>query len=158
MEIIELKKGEGAILAAVRLQAAKSDPKAFALSYEQLQKKTKLNWESALSSSKSFVAKEDDEAAGTISLFEDSDGVWVVGSVWVSSKYRGRGLGKSLIEYVLEVAKDEGIRYLELGVNSTLVAAIRLYENVGFRKIKTCPSLPYGDGNDYDLLVMGRYL
>ena len=49
---------------------------------------------------------------------------------------RGKGLAKSLIEYLIRVAKDMGIKSLRLDTMPHYSSAIKLYETAGFKKIK----------------------
>ena len=46
--------------------------------------------------------------------------------------YRGRGLGRRLIETTLHAARDAGIERVELSVHADNDRAIALYEKVGF--------------------------
>lgn len=58
----------------------------------------------------------------------------LVDYVCVSSKYRGLGIGKKLINYAYDVAKKEKVMYLQLTCSTFRVAAHRLYESCGFVK------------------------
>lgn len=46
---------------------------------------------------------------------------------------RGRGLGRQLIAELLDLAREQGLRRLELGTFSALTTAARIYRGVGFR-------------------------
>ncbi|WP_416064068.1 N-acetyltransferase family protein [Rhizobium sp. ZK1] len=46
--------------------------------------------------------------------------------------YRGRGLGRRLIETAIEAAREGGMIRIEFGVHADNARAIRLYERVGF--------------------------
>ena len=50
----------------------------------------------------------------------------------IVSAYRGRGLGRRLIETTLHAARDAGIERVELSVHADNDRAIALYEKVGF--------------------------
>jgi GNAT superfamily N-acetyltransferase len=47
---------------------------------------------------------------------------------------RNKGLGKALMEKIIESERDRGTTYLCLGVEINNEHAIRLYESVGFQK------------------------
>ena len=89
--------------------------------------------------SRFWVLQSDDGAyAGHLWLTEQIDffsGVQnlFITTVAVKSEFRGRGWGRLLVEHALQVAKDEGSPTVGLGVESANVAAIRLYERLGFR-------------------------
>ncbi|NXJ86068.1 NAT8 acetyltransferase, partial [Trogon melanurus] len=60
----------------------------------------------------------------------------------VSKDYRGRGIAKSLCEEVLRFARARGYGAVVLTTSAAQVAAQRLYERQGFRKVGThSPSL-----------------
>jgi RimJ/RimL family protein N-acetyltransferase len=50
----------------------------------------------------------------------------------IVSAYRGRGLGRRLIETTLHAARDAGIERVELSVHADNSRAVALYEKVGF--------------------------
>lgn len=57
-------------------------------------------------------------------------------SLAVNPKYRGKGIGKKLLEITEEKAIQLGLKTLSLEVKSTNSAAISLYGNNGFIKTK----------------------
>lgn len=58
-------------------------------------------------------------------------------SVVVSSNYRGRGLGKTLVEYMICEAKRRNVHTIHLTSNPTRVSANSLYQRLGFVKYET---------------------
>jgi len=52
----------------------------------------------------------------------------------VLAPFRGQGIGKALLETVLQQAKDKGLTRIELTVREHNQAAIALYEQFGFVK------------------------
>lgn len=70
----------------------------------------------------------------------------------VDPAYRGRGLGKLLLQKGLEYLRSLGARCVELEVRVGNEAAIRLYEQYGFRIKERLPSY-YGPGEDGYLMV-----
>lgn len=56
-----------------------------------------------------------------------------VESVRVDAKYRGQGLGKDLMLWAIERAKEEDCHILQLTTNSDRADAHRFYENLGFK-------------------------
>jgi [ribosomal protein S18]-alanine N-acetyltransferase len=67
--------------------------------------------------------------------------VWVVvdqaelGDIAVERGWRGRGLGRLLLETVLDRARREGVRELFLEVRPSNEGARRLYERYGFEEV-----------------------
>ena len=50
----------------------------------------------------------------------------------VKKEQRGKGYGKAISEYVLDLAKEKGYREIVLGVNCDNVPAVGLYKSLGF--------------------------
>lgn len=65
---------------------------------------------------------------------EDQSFTRYIESVWIAPGLRGRGLGKRLIHYLLEVEyrKNQQIRQFLLWVFANNSAAIKMYEQMGF--------------------------
>lgn len=61
----------------------------------------------------------------------------------VRTDFRGQGLGTRLICHVIEHIKDLGYQRVSIGVDTTDIANIRLYERLGFTiKVKECAEDP----------------
>lgn len=56
-----------------------------------------------------------------------------VESVRVDAKYRGRGIGKELMLWAINHAKEENCIAMQLTTNSDRAEAHRFYENLGFK-------------------------
>ena len=52
--------------------------------------------------------------------------------LYVAPDRRGHGLGRAIMEAVLEAARAEGADYIDLGTEESDVAARALYESLGF--------------------------
>jgi ribosomal protein S18 acetylase RimI-like enzyme len=52
--------------------------------------------------------------------------------LYVAPDRRGRGLGRALMEAAIEVAREEGADYMDLGTSEDDIAARALYESLGF--------------------------
>ena len=68
--------------------------------------------------------------------------------------YRGRGIGRALIERTLEAAWDCGFVRVELDVYADNVRAIALYEHVGFEREGVLRKSVLIDGEYKDSIVM----
>lgn len=58
--------------------------------------------------------------------------IYYVDYVCVDSEYRGHGIGKKLLDYAYELAKEEGVSYLQLTCSRFRISAHRLYEKCNF--------------------------
>jgi ribosomal protein S18 acetylase RimI-like enzyme len=52
--------------------------------------------------------------------------------LYVAPDRRGRGLGRALMEAAIELAREEGADYMDLGTGEDDIAARALYESLGF--------------------------
>ncbi len=68
-------------------------------------------------------------------------------SIAVSKSHQGIGLGKTILESLIDKAEEEDFVYLRLEVKPDNVAAIGLYEKMGFRLLNRKKEY-YSDGSD----------
>jgi len=68
-------------------------------------------------------------------------------SLAVDKDHRGKGVGRSLLEATVQLARERGSNSLQLEVSSTNIFAIRLYETFGFN-LRARRRAYYEDGND----------
>lgn len=54
----------------------------------------------------------------------------------VSESWRSRGIGTSMINYLLELARHEDVTEVEIGVAQSNPRALELYERLGFEKVR----------------------
>ncbi|HUJ12402.1 MAG TPA: GNAT family N-acetyltransferase [Thermoanaerobaculia bacterium] len=70
----------------------------------------------------------------------------------LNPQFRGRGLGTLLVNHLIDIARDRGLRHVNAMLISDLEAdAVRTLENLGF---KAFPQPGYGtdpDGNQHDM-------
>ncbi len=79
-----------------------------------------------------FVLEEAGKVVGYVSGWFLGEELHVA-NLAVDPSERRRGFGKALMKYLLEVAKKEGVKKAFLEVRERNLAAIRLYEGLGFR-------------------------
>ncbi|MEO5979398.1 MAG: GNAT family N-acetyltransferase [Chryseolinea sp.] len=82
-----------------------------------------------------WVALIDGKVVGTSALQKEHDGVYELAKMCVSGDWQGKGISKLLIEVCLEKAKQINASKVELFSNSQLKAALKLYEQYGFRYV-----------------------
>jgi ribosomal protein S18 acetylase RimI-like enzyme len=75
----------------------------------------------------------------------------------VASTARRRGVGERLVEHVLGLARERGIRRVVLNTGPDMVGAHRLYERLGFERL---PEREYTftrpDGSSFLMMAYGR--
>lgn len=86
-----------------------------------------------------FVALLDGEVAGWVALSPYSTRAVYRGvcweSVYVGAAFRGRGIGRALLEAVIRASEAAGIWTLLAGVEPENVASLVLHERAGFRRL-----------------------
>jgi GNAT superfamily N-acetyltransferase len=77
------------------------------------------------------------EWCGTIQGVVDRFGMGSIQNIGIVPAHRGRGLGTCLIEQTLAAFRGHGLRRASLEVTASNTRAVRLYQQLGFRKAKT---------------------
>jgi len=131
------------ILRDAVLDAVGTSPDSFMKTIEDVEAQPFDYWKNEIKSSTWAVVQRDSEIVGVVAgKLPDSDkdqedqaSTRYIESVWITPRLRGRGLGKRLIHYLLEMEyrKDQQIRHFLLWVFATNSAAIKMYEHLGFR-------------------------
>ncbi|MBS0638276.1 MAG: GNAT family N-acetyltransferase [Acetobacteraceae bacterium] len=70
--------------------------------------------------------------------------------IFVTPAWRGRGVGRAMLEGLLAHARDAGLRHVTLSVTSGNAAARALYRHSGFLTIGVEPDSLVIDGTAYD--------
>ena len=74
-------------------------------------------------------------------------------------EYCGCGIGKAMLQTILDVAKSVGYEQAELEVMAENKDAIAMYEKLGFQKLGTFPdNMKYADGSYMDAYWMMKKL
>ena len=89
-----------------------------------------------------FLGDEGGDVAGCVALDGKGGPLAVIKRFYVRPSSRGRGIGRKLVERLLEEARRRGYRSVRLGTLVHMDAARRLYRELGFR-----PAPPH-DGHD----------
>ncbi|WDF82904.1 GNAT family N-acetyltransferase [Lacticaseibacillus pabuli] len=92
-----------------------------------------------------FIAKVDGQRAGTISLVEAEDGNWQVRWFVVDPLFQGHGLGKQLMQALMDYAKQNEITKMYLWTVSELKAARSLYGRNGFAQVESKQNTEWKD-------------
>jgi putative acetyltransferase len=82
-----------------------------------------------------FMVWAGGETVGCVALIPMGSGIYELSKMAVPPVMRGQGIGRRLLEYAIEQAKQLGASSLFLGSNSVLKNAVHLYESVGFSHV-----------------------
>ncbi len=72
-------------------------------------------------------------------------------SFYIDKGYRRKGIGRKLLQKVIDILKNDGFKEIELTVDPDNEAADRLYKNFGFKKVGLRKN-EYGRGVDRNLM------
>ena len=76
--------------------------------------------------------------AATLGVFRTPSGVHAhVEDVIVDESMRGQGIGEVLVNHLLQIAREMGLKGISLTCNPRRVAANALYQKMGFKKWET---------------------
>ena len=107
-----------------------------------------------------IVAKEGNEILGWAALTPVSGRCVYAGvaevSVYVSDKARGKGLGKKLLQKLIEESEANGIWTLQAGIFPENTPSIKIHEACGFRIFGTRERIGKMNGVWRDNLVLER--
>lgn len=87
-----------------------------------------------------YLALEHDKIIGSAALIKEHDGVYELAKMTVIPEFRGKGIGKLLIEKCLNKARELNAKSVVLFSNSQLKAALNLYTRYGFKHIELLDS------------------
>ena len=79
-------------------------------------------------------------------------------SVYVHADHRGRGLGRVVMEALVEAAKARGVHAMIGGIDASNAASIALHRRLGFRHAGTLPQVGFKFGRWLDLAFFQRLL
>lgn len=104
----------------------------------------------AKSDGRLFLITAKNQTAGCIALRKIADGVCEMKRLYVREKFRGLGLGKMLIEKLIEEAQITGYKKMWLDtLPDKMPSAVKLYKFYGF-----CEIPPYYDSPHRETLFM----
>lgn len=90
---------------------------------------------------------------GYISIKPESDYLFL-SKIYILSAYRGKGIGKTMMQFISKKAKKYHLNKIRLTVNKYNINSIKAYENMGFENVRELVQ-DIGNGfvmDDYELV------
>jgi ribosomal protein S18 acetylase RimI-like enzyme len=150
----------------LRLRALKTDPQAFGQSYDEAVNHPEERWRQRLldaAEGKSWLvfAEQDGRLIGMSGAYQwpedlEANRAMII-AVFVDPELRGQRIGERLVQAVLDQLRAAGLCSAILAVNPEQVAAVRLYERMGFIATGTEVN-QLGNGQECEETVMERSL
>lgn len=168
IEIVTLKPDKWQDYKNLRLKYTKEDPEATWPTYEATLKIPDKEWRHTLeiagkgNNNWTFFAKINGELVGMVSgritIPKGLGDTIKIKGMYVIKEVRGQGIGKKLLEYLLnEIKKHSQFKVVRLGVFTSQEVAINLYKSLDF-EIKDKVTEYFPDGIIHETFVMERDL
>ena len=141
MVVRRIRADEGRALREIRLGALRDAPEAFGSSLAREEPLTDVEWDERARQSAegeeraAFAAERGGRWIGLVGGFRPHPGsprVELI-SMWTDPAERGRGVGRALVDAVVDHARATGASQVYLWVMRGNPAALALYEACGFR-------------------------
>lgn len=140
IQIRPMGSNDWALYKKLRLNSLLDSPDSFAATFETASSFTDDEWRQRLNNSKgltsvlpllaSYRANEAGLAWGVVN--GNNDQYVYLYQMWVSPQYRGKGIGRALVQAIIDWCEDSGKSGIRLGVTTTNKAAVELYRSMGF--------------------------
>lgn len=144
---------------ALRIEAVIDSPTAFRESKHEVEHKSGADFREYFAGQPNgnFIVGAHDgrQLVGSAGFYrEQLTKLWHKGNIWgvyVTSRYRSKGIGRLLLNRLLAQAKTmDGLEQIGLKVVTTSTPAVHLYESLGFVIYGTEPKSVYINGVYYD--------
>ncbi len=134
MQVDRLTPDAWSRLKAIRLRALTDAPHAFGTTLDESAAWPDTVWQRQARELETFVAVLDGEDVGMVRSVASSaePGVAELLSAWVAPDARRRGVGVSLVDAVIDWAREEGLHRVALDVRDANVGAVAFYARCGF--------------------------
>jgi GNAT superfamily N-acetyltransferase len=100
-----------------------------------------------------WLAQAGDDPVGCVALRPLSADVGEVKRMYVAPAWRGRGVGRALLERLIEHARALGYERLRLGTLADMTRAQKLYHSLGFVPIERYRADEMVDTEFYELII-----
>jgi ribosomal protein S18 acetylase RimI-like enzyme len=86
-----------------------------------------------------YLLREKDEIIGMGALRKLKEGSGEIKRMYIRSEYRGKGLGREMLQFLLNKCKEYGFSEIHLETGAFMKTAQGLYRSMGFHERKAYP-------------------
>lgn len=106
-----------------------------------------------------FILEKNDRIIGLLDIVRDypANNIWWIGLFLIHPQFRGKGLGKQVVQMLCRSLQKYGAYEIRLGVLEENTSGYRFWQNSGFLQIETKPGRQFGN-KTHTVFVMGRIL
>lgn len=146
------------IFRAMRLEALRIEPAAYASTAADWEKLSADEWRARMIPNNVFAAFWNGAPVGIMGLVRQGSSKMAHRAtlimVYVRAEARGTGIARTLLETVKSFAADNGIRQIELAVSAENTVAVSFYKRAGFSQIGRVPGGILHEGREIDDIMM----
>lgn len=118
----------------IRLKSLADSPAAFGTALEDERAIGEDGWREMIRTAAIFIATAEDHVVGVVAgLYRDSAPDRGLGAMWVTPRWRGKGVADLLVAAVVAWGRAEGAARVGLWVPGDNARARRFYQRQGFR-------------------------
>lgn len=147
---------------AIRLEALRLEPAAYASSYDEWARLSAGDWEARLTSTAVFASFDGSTPVGLIGLIPEVRPRMAhrghVVMVYLRASHRGSGRAGALMAAAEAEARRLGLRQIELDTSSDNPIALRFYGKCGFSEFGRLPAGHLHEGREVDKIMMLKRL
>jgi ribosomal protein S18 acetylase RimI-like enzyme len=100
-----------------------------------------------------IIAKDNDNVVGCVAIKKLDNKICEMKRLFVKDEYKKNGIGKKLVEKIIEESKIKKYERMRLDTLSTMEAALNLYRKNGFHEIE-----PYYNNPHYGIVYLEKVL
>jgi N-acetylglutamate synthase-like GNAT family acetyltransferase len=83
-----------------------------------------------------IIAKDNDNVIGCVGLRRLEENICEMKRLFVNDKYKGNGIGRKLVEIIIEEAKIKNYKRMRLDTLKTMESALNIYHKNNFSEIE----------------------
>lgn len=143
IQIRPMDSNDWALYKKLRLKSLLDSPDSFAATFETASSFTDDEWRQRLHNSQGLTS-----ALAVVAFFKTNEAGLAWGVIhgnndeyvnlyqmWVSPEYRGKGIGRALVQEIIDWCESRRKSGIRLGVTTTNKAAVELYQSMGFVEV-----------------------